>query len=120
MCEAHARARRDMHPRSTVSLRVKEAAPIQDILVYRLRPALASARTSPDKRVKLVRYLTLAPVTGATCHRGQNGRTAGVEFLDVDTDYRRRRIARDRLPPVWPRTTVPAIAEPPNDLSPTR
>ena len=98
--ETHSRARRGMHPRSSVSLRVKEAAPIQHILVYRRCPVLASARSSPDERVKLVRNFTLAPLTGAPRHHGPNGCSAGVEFLDGDQDYRRHRIARDRMPPV--------------------
>ena len=84
-------------------------------------PILASPRTSLDKLVELIGYLTFVPRTGTPGHHCPKCRAAGVEFVGVDPDYkRRRRVARSRRSSKWLRTTVVAVVYPPYGLDSAR
>ena len=52
--EARARAERVMHPRSAIALRIEDSTPIENILVCRRCPVLASLGTSLGNRVEVV------------------------------------------------------------------
>ena len=100
-----------MLPRSAVAFRIEGTAPIENLVVCRRCLVLMSPRTSLDKRVELVSYLTFMPRNGTFGHHGPKCRATGVEFVGVDPDYKHRRVARSRRSSICLRTTVPAVVK---------
>ena len=109
-----------MRPRSAVALRIEDAAPIENIFICRRSPVLAFPKTSLGNLVDLVSYLCFVPRTGTPGHHGPTCRAAGVEFVAIDSDHKRRWVARDRRSPVWLRTPSPAVFKLPYNVVWTR
>ena len=77
--EAHARAGWVMLPRSAVAFRIEGTAPIENLVVCRRCLVLMSPRTSLDKRVELVSYLTFLPRTKTPGYYGPRRRADAVD-----------------------------------------
>ena len=58
--EARARAERVMHPRSAIALQIEDSTLIENILVCRRCPVLASLGTSLGNRVEVVSFFFCA------------------------------------------------------------
>ena len=110
-----------MHPRSAVALRIEDATPIENVLVCRRCPVLASPRTSLDTSVEVVTCPFFVPRTETPGRHCPKCRPTGVEFFfGVDPDYMRHRVARSRCFSMWLCTTVPAVVNLSFDLGSTR
>ena len=90
-----------MRPRSAVALRIEDAAPIENIFICRRSPVLAFPKTSLGNLVDLVSYLCFVPRTGTPGHHGPTCRAAGVKFVGVDPDYKRRQVAQNPRSSTW-------------------
>ena len=114
--EAHPRPGRRMRPRHVVSLGIEASPTIEHIVVYHHRSALASPTTQPDESVELVGYLILTQLAGTPRHRSPNRCLARIKFVGVNSELstppgRAGLAAR----PVWLHTTVPRVAQPPEN-----